>query len=89
MADLGPPATTITRRLHAWALLALNDSPSITQEPRFCRFLTEEIQPSDYSRLTWQSPSRVTRFCEILYGFPFPNDEAAERIRMHVATLLK
>jgi len=70
-------------------LLALDDAPSVTQEQRYCDFLANKIAPGDFAQLQWQAPERVIKFCEILYGFQFPDDQTAELVRDHVATLLK
>lgn len=69
-------------------LLALDDAPAITREARYCDFLANEIAPTDFAQLQWQSPERVIKFCEILYGFQFPDDRTADAVRAHVATLL-
>lgn len=82
-------AESLAANLREAFLLELDGDPSITQEPRFSRFVSTRVQPSDFSRLKWESPDRVHRFCEILYGFPLPDDDTAERIRAHVSTLLR
>jgi len=69
-------------------LLALPRASSIVQESRFAAFLSEQFAPSDFARLQWQSPEQVTKFCEILYDFQFPNDKAADRIQAYVSVLL-
>jgi len=76
-------------RLRETFLLTLDDTPEVTQEPRYCQFLANQVSPSDFAKLRWQSPERVIRFCEILYGFQFPDDTTAESVRLHVAMLLR
>lgn len=76
-------------RLRQAFLLALDDRPSITDEVRYCKFLANKVTSDDFASLQWESPHKIIRFCEILYGFHFTSDETAEQVRLHVESLLK
>lgn len=77
------------KKLRRAFLKTLDDASDAAIDERLAGFLSDHVEPSDFAELRWESPERVARFCEMLYGFQFPDDETAERMRRHAAGLLR
>jgi hypothetical protein len=80
----GNPAAEVRRAF----LLALQQAPSSVDDERFSRFLTQEVEPSDFAKIRWQNPNQVIVFCELMYGFQSPDEAVVGRVRNHVRHLL-
>lgn len=70
-------------------LTLLEEMPSLLQEELAVRFFMEQIKPSDFDLLDWQSSERILQFSEILYGLPIENAELLEQLRIHIHHLLR
>ena len=65
-----------------------HDVPDALQE-ELGRFLTEHIQPSDFTGIEVEAPGQAAVLCELLYRFRYDMEDRAEQIQRHVDHLLK
>lgn len=62
---------------------------TILADEQAARFLSEQIQPNDFTAFEWESTEAILVFCNLLYTFPFANPELRAQVRDHIHALLR
>lgn len=70
-------------------LSALRDVPRIVRDKRVSSFLATEVEPSDFSLLSWNEPEEVVTLSDTLFRIPFDDEKQAESVKADVAALLR
>ncbi len=70
-------------------LQIVRQDPTLLERTEVAHFLGQEIQPTDFDILQWESPEHILEFSEALFGVRFSTEEQSEQVRNHVAMLVR
>lgn len=70
-------------------LQRIKDDPHLLAHDRFSDFLATAVEPEDFARLEWESPSHMRRLSESLYQSHFEDEQLASRVNQHASWLLR